>query len=177
MSLDFKIFYFFNDMVGQSHFFDAMAVFFSSYFQYFLVAAFLLFLFFSKRSKKEKIIIFLVVSFSVILARGILVEIIRFFYHHPRPFIAHSVNQLISASGYSFPSGHAAFFFAFASAVYFHNKKLGFWFLGASIFISVARVIVGVHYPLDILGGAIIGLLASFLVFRFLPLNRSKFFE
>jgi len=169
MSLDLRIFYFFNNLTGQSHFFDAIAVFFSSYLQYFLVAAFLLFLVFSKRSRKEKIIIFSAVGLSVILARGILVEIIRFFYHHPRPFITHSINQLIFADGYSFPSGHAAFFFAFAAAVYFYNKKLGLWFLGASIFMSLARVVAGVHYPLDILGGAIVGILVAFSVFWFWP--------
>ncbi|PIY74247.1 MAG: hypothetical protein COY85_03785, partial [Candidatus Portnoybacteria bacterium CG_4_10_14_0_8_um_filter_40_50] len=50
-----------------------------------------------------------------------------------------------------------------------YNKKLGLWFLGASIFMSLARVVAGVHYPLDILGGAIVGILVAFSVFWFWP--------
>ena len=53
---------------------------------------------------------------------------------------------------------------ALATAVCFYNKKLGYWFLGASILMGLARIFAGVHYPVDVLAGAVIGALAAWAV-------------
>ena len=94
-------------------------------------------------------------------------EIIRFFYHRPRPFITLQVNQLLSENEWSFPSGHSAFFFAMAAAIYFYNKKWGIGFFIAAILMNISRIIAGVHYPTDILSGAIIGGATAYIVFYF----------
>jgi undecaprenyl-diphosphatase len=75
------------------------------------------------------------------------------------------VNQVIehSASG-SFPSGHIAFLFALAIAVYFFNKKWGLVFFILSLLVGLARIFVGIHYPLDILGGIVIGIVSAIVV-------------
>ena len=101
-------------------------------------------------------------------------ELIRFIWHRPRPFVAHQVNQLIehSASG-SFPSGHIAFLFALAMTVYFFNIKIGWIFLCLSFLVGLARVFVGIHYPLDILGGIIVGI-TSVIFIRFLIIKKKK---
>lgn len=78
------------------------------------------------------------------------------------------VAQLVSENKWSFPSRHMTFFFAISTALYFYNKRWGVVFLIAALLIGIARVIAGVHYPLDILGGAVIGVITSYLVFRFL---------
>ena len=75
--------------------------------------------------------------------------------------------QRPDGSNYSFPSGHAALFFAMAMVIYFYNKKWGLWFFGAAILMGLSRIIAGVHYPTDILGGAIIGTLTAWAVFYF----------
>ena len=50
---------------------------------------------------------------AVILSRGIITEIIRFFWHRSRPFVEQNFIPMIShADSASFPSGHATFFFA-----------------------------------------------------------------
>jgi undecaprenyl-diphosphatase len=48
-------------------------------------------------------------------------------------------------------------------AVYFYNKKISIWFFVAAFLIGLARVFTGVHYPLDILGGAVIGIFVGWL--------------
>jgi membrane-associated phospholipid phosphatase len=66
-------------------------------------------------------------------------------------------------SGYSFPSSHAANHFAVATYLFLLLGKLFRWIktplvLWASV-IAFAQVYVGVHYPLDVIGGALLGIL------------------
>jgi undecaprenyl-diphosphatase len=104
---------------------------------------------------------------SAALSRGVLTPLIRFFYYHPRPFDIYQVRQLIPESGASFPSGHAMFFFALAAALYFYNKKWGVWFFLATALMCTARVMAGVHFPSDILGGMVLGSAVAYLVDRY----------
>ena len=167
MPIDVKIFYFFNNLAGQWPILDQLIVFFGYYFPYFLATAFLLILYFSKYSRREKWQMFLTVAVSAIISRFGFVSLIRLFYQRPRPFLIYQINQLIAKNAFSFPSGHAAFFFALAMAIYFYNKKWGAWFFAAAILMTLARVTAGIHYPTDILAGAIIGILSAYFIFYF----------
>jgi len=64
----------------------------------------------------------------------------------------------------SFPSDHAVIFFAIATAIWLHNRRLGAvayaWVL---VFACLPRVYVGFHYPLDIAAGAITGIVVMVL--------------
>ena len=64
----------------------------------------------------------------------------------------------------SFPSGHAATAFAgaFALSRLWPSGRLRVWTLAALI--AFSRVYVGVHYPLDVLGGALVGLASGAFV-------------
>ena len=168
MALDVKLLYFFNSFAGKADFFDSTIVFLASYSQLLVIAGFLFFLYFSAYSRREKLYIFWAIFVSIVAARFIITEIIRFFYYRPRPFLAYELSQLISknVNTGSFPSGHSTFFFAMATAIYFYNKKWGIGFFIAAILMNVSRVITGVHYPSDILGGAAIGILTGFVVYK-----------
>jgi undecaprenyl-diphosphatase len=69
----------------------------------------------------------------------------------------------------SFTSSHATNHFAIATFIYQTMKKISSWwgiaFIWAGL-ISYAQVYVGVHYPFDVLGGALIGSLAGFVAAR-----------
>lgn len=165
MTLDTWLFYFLNTLAGQSPFLDGVIVFFASYLAYILIILFLALVFFSHYPKWKKLELFLVTGASALVARFGVTELIRFFYHHPRPYTVLPVQHLLSDSSWSFPSGHATFFFALAMAVYLYNKKWGTGFFLAALLITVSRVIAGIHYPSDIIGGALIGILVAFATF------------
>lgn len=83
----------------------------------------------------------------------------------PRPFVIFSqVQPLVVETPYtSFPSGHATVFFALAMAVYMYHKKLGYFFFICAFLISLSRVMAGVHYPVDVIFGAAIGIFIAWL--------------
>jgi undecaprenyl-diphosphatase len=101
--------------------------------------------------------------FAGLIARYGVKSIIVFFYERPRPYInlplAHKLIDVNPVENFqSFPSGHAIFLFALSAVIYGFNKKLGIFFLACSAIIALSRVFVGVHWPSDILGGAILGI-------------------
>lgn len=164
MTLDTQLFYLLNNLAGQSPFLDGTIVFLASYLAYILVAVFLVLAFFA-HSKEEKWELILVTGISALIARFGVTELIRFFYHRPRPFLTLQVHQLLPETSWSFPSGHATFFFALSTAVYLYNKKWGIGFFIATILITVSRVIASIHYPSDIIGGAVIGIAVAYAIF------------
>jgi undecaprenyl-diphosphatase len=77
------------------------------------------------------------------------------------------VRWIIECGGkYSFPSSHASNHFGLACfwyySIYFMTRKKWYWLWIWAIFISFAQVYVGVHFPLDVIGGALLGLFTGF---------------
>lgn len=175
--VDYLIFEKINSLAGKYPWLDAICIFFAKYFDYFLI--FIVFLFLLKNFKKYWRPVIKTVSAGV-LARLVFTEMIRFFYKRPRPFVENKVNLLLDRSlSPSFPSGHAAFYFAMATVVLLYCKKVyprpKFWwgagllFFLASFLISLSRVFIGIHWPSDILGGAIIGVISGFIILKLFP--------
>ena len=116
--------------------------------------------------KRGKIaLVLLIVSLS--LTDLICAQILKPYFERLRPshINLEQINLLVSKGGkWSFPSNHAANSFAFATVLsYFFDHKKTTLFTTASI-IAYSRVYVGVHYPLDIIFGAIIGYALSWIV-------------
>lgn len=151
--LFFKI----NNLAGIHIWLDRLAIFFAVYVGYILLA-FLIYLWLTRPDSKRMVVVALI---AAIFARLVITNIIRFLYVHPRPFDVMQVRQLISESGSSFPSGHAAFFFALSAVVYIYDRKLGWVFFVISALMGFARIYVGVHWPFDILAGVVVGILVS----------------
>ncbi len=144
---------------------DVLAIFLAEYLGYILLLSLLLFLAIRFR-KYFKMVIEAIIS--AILARFVIVELIRWIWQRPRPFVQNNVNLLLTHNAASFPSGHAAFFFALSTIVYFYNKKAGIFFFIASFLICLARIFAGIHWPTDILFGAIIGILSGLIIYKIL---------
>jgi len=63
----------------------------------------------------------------------------------------------------SFPSDHAVMFFALATGMYLVSRRLGLLLYAQAIFlIALPRIFLGIHYPSDIIGGALIGFLLAY---------------
>jgi len=170
MNIDFYIFQIVNNWAGQWIWLDTLGIFFAKYFEFILV--FCLFLFLLKNFEKYLPMIWQAIL-AGILSRLVFTEIIRWLLPKVRPFIENDVNLLLNhASTSAFPSGHAAFYFALSSVVYFYNKRVGILFFIASFLICLSRVFCGIHWPLDILAGAIVGIFSGWLV---LKIFRPKF--
>lgn len=95
-------------------------------------------------------------------------QVITHFWQRPRPFVAHPHDAILlvaPSNEPSFPSDHAVAAFAIAFAVAFVGRRMGAAFLAAATLIAVTRVIAGLHYPGDVLGGAAIGLASAAVVF------------
>lgn len=168
--MELYLFHFLNQWAGQWIYLDTLAVFLAKYLGYFLVCFLLVWSswdFLLRKEKWQKTIKIISLSLGAALfSRLIVVEIIRWLYYRPRPFIVLQVHQLLEHSASSsFPSGHAAFFFALSTVIFLYNKKAGLLFFAASFLIGLARVFAGIHYPLDILAGALIGVFFGWLIY------------
>ncbi len=72
----------------------------------------------------------------------------------------------------SFPSDHAALFFGLSTGLFLVSRRIGWLMYGYSFFvICLPRIILGIHYPSDILAGALLGI-AAVNTIRFAPLRR-----
>jgi undecaprenyl-diphosphatase len=164
--MDEKSVYVLNGLTGHSPVFDVVIILFASYLPYLMVVTYLLFVHFSPYSRIEKYQFFWLTVISGGIARFGVNEIIHLFYHRSRPFISHRLHPLLFENGWSFPSGHATFFFAAATVIYLYNKKWGIGFFVATLVATISRVAAGLHYPSDIIGGMIIGIFTAYAVFQ-----------
>ncbi len=96
-----------------------------------------------------------------------------------RPFVVdgESVLTLTIPTDGAFPSMHTALSFALSVTIFLHDRKVGWFYLIAALFVGTGRVLANVHYPVDILGGAFIGTLVAVVVekthmFNLLAQNR-----
>lgn len=177
-----SIFFFFNNFSNQSGFLDMLIIFFANILPFLVVIGVVLFLIFHHESpanekslksffKKGGEVFY---SFIVGLFALFLAELVKNFFVILRPFNAiPEVENLFQATGYAFPSGHATFFMALAFSIYFIHKKVGLILIACALLIGTARVMAGVHYPVDILGGFVFGFFIA-VIFNYLLMMSKK---
>ncbi len=161
--MDASLFNLINQFALTWFWLDVLAIFLAEYFGYVLLFSLLLFLAIRFR-KYFKMIIEAIIS--AILARFVIVELIRWIWQRPRPFVENNVNLLLTHNASAFPSGHAALFFAVSTIVYLYNKKAGIFFFIASFLICLARVFTGIHWPADIIAGIVVGVFSGYLIHK-----------
>lgn len=167
------IFLFLYGFAHQSAMLDQLIVFFAFYFPYLVIIVAGVFILMHHEvlkaeapekvfweKKKEISKAFLAGLFAWLIAQGL-----KFLLALARPATAlGSISPLLQKNDYAFPSGHATFFMALAVSIYFFHKKAGYIFMLAALIIGLARVMAGVHFPADVLGGLVLGALVACLV-------------
>ena len=167
---DEKVFLWLNGIAGEFSAFDRVirwAV--SDYLIPVSLALGLILLWFSGSDRvsrqREQIGVF--VALSSMAISSLVVFTINALYFRPRPFLDHDVTLLFyQPTDSSFPANPIAATFGIAAGVWGINRRAGTFFLvGAGIY-ALARVLAGVHYPSDVIAGALIGIVVAFLVFK-----------
>lgn len=149
-----------NALAGQTLWSDQLIIFLADYLGPLVILLILIYLAWKFSSAPVKPILFIFGSATVAWVTANLLKII---ISRPRPFLVleNAAPLIDSAAGNAFPSGHAAFFFALATAVWVWDRPVGLWLFAAAVLISLARVVAGLHWPSDILAGVALGMLVS----------------
>jgi undecaprenyl-diphosphatase len=125
-------------------------------------------------------IYFLAMIVAVILADFVTSGIMKPFFERPRPchdpVIGHLVHQVTGCGGrFGFASSHASTSFAVITSLWLFTKdrlKWMKWLFIWPLIYSYSRVYVGVHYPGDILTGALVGILVALIIHKTLKINK-----
>lgn len=119
------------------------------------------------RGTRQRYQLGLFVALTSMALSSLVVLILNAQYFRPRPFETLDVTLLMyTPTDSSFPANSMAATFGIAAAVWVLNRKVGTALLAAAFVYGFARVMAGVHYPLDIIGGAAIGVVVTFFVFK-----------
>lgn len=162
--MDNAIVYALQSLTGRSSLLDAAGVFLASVLIWFEVAAVALYFILDRR----RIITALGAFFSAVLGLATSWGIGELWFR-PRPFAElYGVKELIAKSALdkSFPSDHATIAFAIAISILLVNRRWGTWLIVAAAAVCFGRVYVGVHYPTDVLAGAVVGTVCALVVHR-----------
>lgn len=161
-SADDAVLKFLNGLAGRNVYLDAVFIFAAVYLIFVLAALHVLFFW-----RKRRLDLW-VWSVAAALVAYLTKPLIGLLHFRLRPFVMNGVTRLIekTSAETSFPSGHTLLAFALAFGVFWFNKKWGAVFLAGALVVGLSRVIVGVHYPSDVLAGIVIAFLLSLIVKR-----------
>jgi undecaprenyl-diphosphatase len=111
-----------------------------------------------KHSGREIAIRAIICALAASALSMIILYILNNAFFRPRPFTSQTVHLLFYHNTDSaFPSNAATLAFAMAVGIFLYRRRLGIVMLVLATFIGLARVTVGIHYPLDIIGGLLLG--------------------
>lgn len=125
-----------------------------------------------KDSQKTDMRIHLLHIFYACIVGLVFSYFIKFFIDIDRPesYLEQTGNLIMSnIPAKSFPSDHATVSFAFTISLLFAGfKKVWYIFLPFVIIMNISRIIVWVHWPLDILAGSVVGITAAIITFKYI---------
>jgi len=101
--------------------------------------------------------------------------IIGWLYFRPRPFEALGFNPIhFPATQKSFPSDHTTIAWAIAFSVFYYNRRWGLLLMLFALCASLGRMLAGVHYVSDVVGGIIVAGIAAFVARSVLPKKKQQ---
>ncbi|OGP30539.1 MAG: hypothetical protein A2073_03050 [Deltaproteobacteria bacterium GWC2_42_11] len=162
LDYDRSLFYFLN-AVFTNPVFDAVMPFVTdkaNFLEIILLSWFAIFTLTGVKGRKTALILLVIVLIS-----DQTTNLLKELFHRIRPCTALSDVRLLVGCGdsYSFPSNHATNIFATMLYLSYKYRMLSPLFIAIALTVAYSRVYVGVHYPLDITGGAVLGAGISFV--------------
>ncbi len=116
---------------------------------------------FFKKYRKCGIMVLISLALCAVLTSGVIKPLVG----RLRPFhIKEMVPYIAPPSGYSFPSGHTSSSFTAAFSIFLCHKKEGAAALFLAVLIAFSRLYFYVHFPTDVLAGALLGVLCAVAV-------------
>jgi undecaprenyl-diphosphatase len=131
-----------------------LSLFLSNIFIYILIVLAILIPIFLRRDFIYSILIFCTGAGAWVLA-----YIIKNIFMIPRPFVTLNLIPLFMETGFSFPSSHVVVISALSVLVWNKNRNLGIIFSVFALLIGFSRIVIGVHYPIDVIAGLCLGAL------------------
>ena len=110
----------------------------------------------------------IIISGTVIISSAI-TGLLKYTIQRERPFVTYpDINHITPEDSYSFPSGHTSTAFALATSVTIAYPK---WYVAAPAYLwassaAYSRMHFGVHYPSDVIAGALIGSGSAWLCYQ-----------
>lgn len=137
----------------------------------FMIVTFLL----SVRNRSYKDAIIMISGGISFVVTFIICKLLGQLRYNEQPFAElENVNQLVFKEvNNSFPSDHTALFFSIMFAFYFYERKYK-WLIVFPFLMALSRIYVGVHYPLDVLVAAIVGISISYMIVKLIKPNTLK---
>lgn len=157
LSLNRTLFFKTFAMSGQNPAFDSLMVLAANYLIF--LAIILIFAFALKQNiRNKKALLFTIFSMGV---GFIILKLTSLIIFEPRPFLTYAIKPLLAnpPTDGSFPSHHTLILSIITFSQASYKTRYTWLIFLALVLTGFARVFIGVHYPLDILGGLLIGAL------------------
>ena len=184
-NLELYLFYFINTYLSNP-IFDYIFIFFHHCHEqlWFIIIVLSIWIYYIIKDKKNRLLLIVLIPLSILLTDQI-GRSIKHLELRQRPYMSiekENIQLLIeipknefgqyhqtSSSQKSFPSNHAANMFSICyllAYIYNDQKK---YFMTFAILIAISRIYVGVHYPLDVLAGMLIGFIIGYILIKLAP--------
>lgn len=163
-----KIFNRLNNLSGRYFWLDMFFIFLAQYLVFFyLILLLIVLIYFPLTLGRELLWREVLLVFGSGAIGWLAAFLIKGLCFTPRPCAQKKTKTLLKKheKNSAFPSAHTALFFSLGAALMCFMPLLGVISFATGILVGTARVIVGIHWPIDILGGAVLGISAGFILF------------